>query len=145
MLELLAAEGKRDGKDYTSDLIHSQVLPSYEDESLPGVRFYRKIMANYTGLPATTEKGYTPRRFSYVSFEGFLNGVMLGEMVKRMADDPKPERIPEIMSSFRDFDLGIDVSVTFDPVSHQGLDAVYFTTVKDGRSQPLNDWERWRK
>ena len=88
---------------------------------------------------------YTPRKFSYVSFEGFLNGVVLCEMIKRMADNPSRERIPETLKSMWDFDLGIDVNVDFRGSRHQGLDTVYFTTVIDGQFQSITDWERWRK
>jgi len=146
MLDLLKAEGQRAGRDYTTDLIQSQVVPSYEETDLPGVRLYRKIMGAYKGgvVPSGGE-GYSPRRYSFVSFEGFLNGMLLGEMVKRMGDDPRRERIPGTMESIRDFDLGIGVNAHFGPNRHQGLDAVYLTTVKDGRFRFVDSWERWRK
>ena len=144
MLELLVRKEREDGRSYTEGLINSQVVPSYEDTSLPGVRLYRELMDAYTSVPDLSDAGYNPRRFSFVSFEGFLNGVLLGEMVRRMADAPSRERIPEAMDSIRDFDLGIGVNVDFGQGSHQGLDAVYFTTVVNGRFQPLANWERWR-
>ncbi|MDD3311121.1 ABC transporter substrate-binding protein [Pseudodesulfovibrio sp.] len=144
MLELLMRAERETGRGYTSGLINSQVVPSYEDTSLPGVRRYRELMDAYAGIPDLSEQGYKPRRFSFVSFEGFLNGVLLGEMVRRMADNPTRERIPEVLESIRDFDLGIGVNVTFGPGDHQGLDVVYYTTVVEGRFQPLADWEGLR-
>jgi len=145
MLELLTLEGRRAGHNYTSNLINSQVVPCYEDVSLEGVRFYREIMDKYKGEPLSPSKGYMPRRFSYVSFEGFLNGMVLGEMVKRMADAPSRDRIPEVLESIRDFDLGLGVNVDFGPDSRQGLEGVYFTTVINEHFQSIPDWERWRK
>ncbi|MGE4423924.1 MAG: ABC transporter substrate-binding protein [Pseudodesulfovibrio sp.] len=146
MLDLLKAESERTGRDYTTDLIQSQVVPSYEETGLPGVRLYREIMGNYEGgiVPSGGE-AYSPRRYSFVSFEGFLNGMLLGEMVRRMGDAPSRERIPEVMESIRDFDLGIGVDAHFGPNRHQGLDAVYLTTVRDGRFRSIDSWERWRK
>lgn len=144
MLELLRRAGRDSKRDYTAGLINSQVVPSYEDTSLPGVRFYRELIGRKLNVPSLSEKGYVPRQYSFVSFEGFLNGVLLGEMVRRMADNPDRKRIPEVMESIRDFDLGIGVNVTFGPDRHQGLDVVYFTTVENGRFKPLNDWEAWR-
>jgi ABC-type branched-subunit amino acid transport system substrate-binding protein len=146
MLDLLKAESERTGRDYTTDLIQSQVVPSYEETALPGVRLYREIMANYEGdvMPSGGE-AYSPRRYSFVSFEGFLNGVLLGEMVRRMGDNPSRERIPAVMESIRDFDLGIGVNAHFGPNRHQGLDAIYLTTVRDGRFRSIDSWERWRK
>ncbi|QJB55598.1 ABC transporter substrate-binding protein [Pseudodesulfovibrio sp. zrk46] len=145
MLELLQKQGAKDGRDYTAKLINSQVVPSYEDISLKGVRLYRALMDNYKGMPMITSQPYRPRRFSYVSFEGFLNGMMLGEVVRRMADDPRPERLPEIFNSIDNFDLGIGVNANFSEGRHQGLHEVYFTTVRDGAFLPIIDWERWSK
>ncbi|WP_319583102.1 ABC transporter substrate-binding protein [uncultured Pseudodesulfovibrio sp.] len=146
MLELLKDETERTGKDYTGNLIQSQVVPSYEETDLPGVRLYREVMGRYEGavVPAVGE-AYSPRRYSFVSFEGFLNGMLMGEMVKRMGDNPRRERIPEVMQSIHDFDLGIGVDAFFGPDRHQGLDTVYLTTVEDGRFRAVKDWERWRK
>jgi ABC-type branched-subunit amino acid transport system substrate-binding protein len=145
MLEMLSLEGRISGHDYTTNLINSQVVPCYEDVSLKGVRLYRELMDAYKGIPVAQIGEYIPRRFSYVSFEGFLNGVLLGEMVKRMADNPSRDRIPEVFESMNDFDLGIGVNVTFGPNKHQGLENVYFTTVINGRFQAIPDWQRWRK
>lgn len=145
MLDLLTLEGRRTGLPLTQRLIQSQVVPSYEDTSLEAVRFYRILMDNYKGMPTLSDRSYTPRRFSYVSLEGFLNGILLGEMVKRMADDPDPARIPEVIAGIRDFDIGIGVDVNFGPNRHQGLDKVYFTTVQNGHFKPILDWEAWRK
>jgi len=145
MLELLTLEERRSGRKYTEKLICSQVVPCYEDLTLSGVRFYRELMDNYKGTGQVAGQGYSPRRFSYVSFEGFLNGIMLGEMVRRMADDPRRERIPEVMDSIVDMDLGIGVNVSFGPGRRQGLDAVYFTTVAGGHFQPIRDWAEWSR
>lgn len=145
MLTLLQEESGRTGRDYTVDLIQSQVVPSYEETDLPGVRFYREVMAGYEGESVPSDPGYAPRRFSFVSFEGFLNGILLGELVDRMGDDPSPSRIPEVMASIRGLDLGIGVEVRFGPERHQGLDQVYLTTVEDGHFRSIVDWERWRR
>ena len=145
VLELLMAAGKRAGRDYTKDLINTQVVPFYGDTTLEGVRFYRKLMKNYRGMPTVPKVDYNPRQYSYVSFEGFLNGMLLGEMVKRMADSPSRHRIPETMASIQDFDLGIGEKVNFGNDRQQGLDDVFFTTVIDGNFQPILDWDRWRK
>ena len=144
MLELLLAAGREAGQDYTAGLINSQVVPSYEDTSLPGVRLYRELIEKKVNVPALSDKEYVPRRFSFVSFEGFLNGVLLGELVRRLGDDPARDRIPQALESIRDFDLGIGVNANFGPDRHQGLDKVYFTTVVDGRFVPLDDWRGWR-
>ncbi len=145
MLELLVQEGRRAGHNYTKNIITSQVVPCYEDITLPAVRFYRELMDNYKGLPAVSDKAYTPRRFSYVSFEGFLNAVLLGEIITRMADAPSRDRLPEVMETIHDFDLGLGETTNFGKGRHQGLDTVYFTSVIDGHFMPIANWNRWRK
>lgn len=145
MLDLLDTEERRTGRNYTRNLFNTQVVPCYERTDLPGAALYRKLMDRYKGLPMTPGDGYSRRRFSYVSFEGFLNGMLLVEVVRRMADDPRRERIPEVMASIREYDLGIGVNANFGNGRHQGLDRVYFTTAEDGHFAPVRDWERWRK
>lgn len=144
MLEILTQASRVNGRDYASNLINTQVVPDYADTSLPGVRLYRQTMDAYKGASMAPDKDYTPRRFSFVSFEGFLNGVLLGEMVKRMADNPDRKRIPKILESINDFDLGIGVNVSFGPGRHQGLDSVYLTTATGDRFQAIDNLERWR-
>src|SRR5262249_42044038 len=41
MLKLLSAAEQESNKDYTSRLVSSQVVPSYNDDSVPAVREYR--------------------------------------------------------------------------------------------------------
>ena len=145
ILNLLLAESRLREKDYTFGLVNSQVVPSYEDTALEGVRLYRTLMDRYTDMPPeeVMDEPYTPHRYSFTSFEGFLNAMLLVEMVKRMGDDPQPSRIPEAMRSIDGFDLGIGVSVSFGQGSNQGLGMVYYTTVKDGRLVPIRDWWEW--
>ena len=145
MLELLYSTSMGEGEDLTENLIHTQVVPSYDAIRLPGVQLYQKLMAAAIPLPTGTVDGYVPRRHSYVSFEGFLNAMVLVEMVKRMADDPRRDRIPEALESMTNLDLGIGVNVCFGPGDHQGLEQVYFTTVRDGRFREIENWELWRK
>jgi branched-chain amino acid transport system substrate-binding protein len=147
LLALLQEAGKARGKDYTGNLINSQVVPSYEDTSLPAVKQYREIMTYYNPEPPSpiAEAGYKPLPFSFVSFEGFLNAKLLVEVLKRMPSIDDKQQIRKTMEGIKDLDIGIDAKVTFGPGRNQGLDAVYYTTVKDGKFVPVKDWEGWRK
>lgn len=145
MLEMLYSISGGTGNGYTKNLIHSQVVPGYDEINLPGVRLYRQLISSATQLPTGTAEGYVPRRYSYVSLEGFLNARVLVEMVRRMADDPRRDRIPEAMESITDLDLGIGERVHFGLGDNQGLDKVYFTTVRDGHFGEISSWEQWRK
>ena len=89
MINLLLKTGKQKNRDYTGNLIISQVVPSYEDISFPSVRQYRKLIDKYDPVPPEelTEEGYKPLKYSFVSFEGFLNAKLLVEILKRMGKD----------------------------------------------------------
>lgn len=145
LLKLLADAGKTNGKAYTQGLITSQVVPSYQDTALEAVGEYRDLMDRYKPMPpeGLSEEGYQPVPYSFVSFEGFLNAKLLVEMLKKMGDTPQRERIGEVVEGIKNLDLGINAPVSFGPQRHQGLDAVYYTTVKDAQWTSITDWKEW--
>lgn len=147
LLALLLGTSAATGRDYTRDLLNSQVVPSPEDLSLPAVREYRALMDRFGTLPPPEllVEPYDPVRYSPVSLEGFLNAKLLVELVRRMGDEPRGEGIGEAARAMGSVDLGLGVPVRFGPGRHQGLDAVYFTTVEGGRFVPVADWSRWRR
>ena len=143
MLKLLS-EGRDDAERYTQLLVNSQVVPSYEDVSIPAVREYREFMARYNPeVPAelVTEE-YTPFPHSFVSLEGFLDAKLLVEILRRLGDNPSREGLEQAVFTIRDFDLGIGEMVSFGPDRRQGLQGVYYTVVDEGRFVTLDDWER---
>lgn len=147
MAELLLQSSRTTGHDYNKDLVNSQVVPSPQDTALPAVREYRQLMDKYQPLPPRelTDVGYAPLAESYVGFEGFLNAKLLVEVLKRMGPGLTKSRIKGIVESIKSADLGIDAPVTFGPHKHQGLDRVYYTTMKGDRFVPLSDWRGWEK
>ncbi len=144
---LLSESSRVTGNDYTQNLINSQVVPSYEDTSLPAVREYRELMDKYKSLdaPAVIEKDYNASRRGYVNFEGFLNAKLLVEIIKRMGPNVARRRIKEVTESINALDLGIGAPISFSSQKHQGSDQIYYTTLSAGRFVPLASWERWKK
>lgn len=147
LLTLLVGLSEAGVRDYTQNLVNSQVVPHYRDESLEAVREYRAAMKKYDPRPdpKIVDSTYTPVAEGPVSFEGFLNAKLMAEILRR-ADDPM--NVPDLRSaavSVRGVDLGIDTSVSYSNRDHNGLEKVYFTTVVDGRFVPLEDWSRWAK
>ena len=147
LINLLMKTSKEKGKDYTINLINSQVVPSYEDTSFQAVRQYRELVDKYNPMAphSLTEEGYRPLRYSFVGFEGFLNAKLLVEILKRMGRNPEKSRLREVVENIKNLDIGIDEKVSFGPNKHQGLNKVYYTTVEKGRFVPVRDWNRWRK
>jgi ABC-type branched-subunit amino acid transport system substrate-binding protein len=138
MLQLLLDESKKTGRDYTRRLVNSQVVPSYEDTSLPAVREYRELTAKYAPPPPP---GFgnpgAPPAVSFVGFEGFLNAKLMVEILRRMGSVPDPLQLRDTVEAIHDFDLGIASAVTFTPQQNQGLSTVYYTRVENGRFVPL--------
>ncbi|HKA52150.1 MAG TPA: ABC transporter substrate-binding protein [Candidatus Binatia bacterium] len=147
MLKLLSETSKEDGRDYTSALVNSQVVPSYENLGMPAVREYRELMDKYNPMPPAdlSEADYKPLPYSFVSLEGFLNAKMLVAMLDRLGDHPVRAQIAPTVEGIRDFDLGMGKPVSFGAQRNQGSDAIYYTTVQDGRFVPVRDWKEWFK
>ena len=142
LLKLISTE--RDNVErYTDLLVHSQVVPSYEDESIGAVRDYRSLLQSYDPPPPKhlDTEGYQPFPFSFASLEGFLNAKLMVEILRRLGDNPSREKLEQTVFGMQDFDLGIGEPVCFSPDRRQGLLRVYYTAVKDGRFVPLTDWQ----
>src|SRR5207248_3280400 len=90
MLRLLVQHGKSTGHDYTRALVNSQVVPSYDDVSLPGVVEYRSLMDKFnpTVPAARKEDKYSPQHFSFISLEGYINAKVVVEPLRRAGPNP---------------------------------------------------------
>lgn len=143
LLELSAA-GTR---DYTMNLVNSQVVPDYRDESLPAVREYREAMESFAPRPepAVSGSNYRPVPLGPVSLEGFLSAKLMAEILRRADDASSTPDLRAAAESVRTVDLGTETPVSYSANDHEGLEKVYFTTIEDGRFVPLSDWSRWRK
>ncbi len=142
MLALLLKQGKATGRDYTRALVNSQVVPSYDEVSLPGVAEYRALMDKHNPvLPeALRDKIYAPQPYSFISLEGFINAKVVAEGLRRAGANPTRASLRQALESLRNLDLGIGAPLTFGAERHQGLDSVYFTRVESGRWVPITDW-----
>ncbi len=141
LLQLLT-DDMENSEAYTSLLVNSQVVPSYEDASTPAVLEYRDLMQRYDPPPPEellTEPYDTLAR-SFVSFEGFLNAKMMTEILGRLDGEPDRSGLEDAVFSVSDYDIGIGSLVSFGPNRRQGLQTVYHTVVDDGRFVPLLDW-----
>ncbi len=145
LLGLLKQAGDANGKDYTRNLINSQVVPSPYRTELPGVQQYREMMDRHRPAPPdAADKNYAPLQYSFVSLEGFLNARLLTEVLDRVGPD---RGVREAAESIQDFDLGIDASASFSRDNHQAMHHVYFTVAEDDRFVRLPDegWKRWAR
>ncbi len=143
----LMREGRADADSHTRFLVNSQVVPSYEDTSLPAVREYHELMARYDPPPPDNVERITPNEpyetfpQSFVSLEGFVNAKLITEIIRRMGDNPQRSGIEEAVFAVRDYDLGVGERVRYGPNRRQGLQMIYYTVPEGERFVPLEDWE----
>jgi len=142
MLALLVKHGRAKGRDYTRGLINSQVVPSYDDTTLPGVVEYRALMDKHNpAVPdAIRDPHYVPQKYSFISLEGYVNARAITEALKRAGANAGRPTFRQALESLRGLDLGIGAPLTFTAERHQGLDSVYFTRVDGDRWVPIVDW-----
>jgi ABC-type branched-subunit amino acid transport system substrate-binding protein len=160
MLKLLSAAERESNKDYTSRLVSSQVVPSYNDDSVPAVREYREAMDRYRDaiMPPdsllyphgkTADREYAPLPYGFISLEGYLNAKLFVAILQRMGADPRRADLAPTVLTVRDFDLGMRQPLSFggETARHQASDQVYYTVVRDGQFVPFRDgeWEAWTK
>ncbi|HSE04607.1 MAG TPA: ABC transporter substrate-binding protein [Methylomirabilota bacterium] len=142
MLALLVKHGREKGRDYTRALVNSQVVPSYDDASLPGVVDYRTLMDKHSPqVPAALrDAAYAQQKYSFISLEGYVNARVIVEALRRAGANAGRPALRQALESLRGLDLGIGAPLTFTPERHQGLDSVSFTRVEGDRWVPIADW-----
>jgi branched-chain amino acid transport system substrate-binding protein len=160
MLGLLSAAGKSSNKDYTSRLVSSEVVPSYDDDSFPVAHEFREAMDRnpqafmppdsllYSGAK-TPHREYAPLRYSFISLEGYLDAKLLVMILRRMGHMPQRAGLASAVIGLGDFDLGIGRTLSFGGSTRrrQASDQIYYTVFKDGRSVSFreSEWEAWTK
>ncbi|MFY9878165.1 MAG: ABC transporter substrate-binding protein [Pseudolabrys sp.] len=160
MLKLLSAAERESNKDYMSRLVSSQVVPSYNDDSVPAVREYREAMDRYRDaiMPPdsllyphgkTVEREYAPLPYGFISLEGYLNAKLFVAILQRMGAGPRRADLAATVLAMGDFDLGMGQPLSFgsDTARRQASDQVYYTVVRDDQFVPFRDgeWEAWTK
>jgi hypothetical protein len=87
------------------------------------------------------DPSYTPRRYSFVGLEGFINAKVIVEGMRRAGPLLTRHGFRQALESLHDFDLGIGARLSFGANGHQGLNSVYFTHVENGHWVPILDWK----
>lgn len=107
-------------------MLISQVVPSPTDATLTLSRDYRSAL----------EKSAPTASPTYVSFEGYVGGRVLVAALDLAGKDLSRERLIDTFHGMSKLDLG-GMVFSFSPSNHQGSNAVYVTTVRDGKAQPI--------
>ena len=94
------------GPRYATGAIVTQVVPA--------INSYATIVLKYKEALAKYFPGESP---DYVSFEGYIDGNILAEAVKRVGRDINMEKLVDELERMHDFDLGLGTPVTFSSTS----------------------------
>lgn len=119
------------GKD-ADGVVITQVVPTYDNTDLAAVKLYRSCLAKYM---SSTQP-------SFVSFEAFLNAMVIAEGLRRAGKNPTRIKFIEGIEAMNDYDLGLGSSahLEFSPHHHKGLGHVYPTVVRAGKPEVFSDW-----
>ncbi len=122
---------KEAGADAEGTVI-TQVVPPYYLTDLKGVALYRRTLSNYapTAQP------------NFVSFEGFVDAMVMVEGLKRAGKELTREGLIHGIESIHEMDLGLgpELKLDYSAKDHKGFDHVITTVVRGGRAVPFSDW-----
>ncbi|HYA75142.1 MAG TPA: ABC transporter substrate-binding protein, partial [Roseiarcus sp.] len=108
------------GPRYASGVVVTQVVPA--------VNSYASIILKYK---AALDKYFPGESADYVSLEGYIDGIILAEAVRRVGPQIDTEKLVDELERMRDFDLGLGTLVTFSPNDHQGSHKVWGTQLDE--------------
>ncbi len=122
---------KEAGPDAEGTII-TQVVPPYDRTDYPTVALYRKYLAKY----------YPNEPPTFVSFEGFVDAMVVVEGLKRAGKEITREKFITAIESIHDMNVGLGprLVLSYSATDHKGFDNVYPTVVKNGQPVLLTDW-----
>jgi branched-chain amino acid transport system substrate-binding protein len=120
-------------------VIVTQVVPSPE---APETRALLWGAGEYTDL---LKLYYPEDEPNFVGLEGYINAGVLVEGLRRAGRNLTRERFINAIESIQNYDLGIANTLSFSPTDHQGLERVYFTSIKEGKLVLVTNWQKMRK
>lgn len=140
LLKLLLEEEAKTKLNYTSNLVNSQVVPSPNDTSYELVKEYIVIMnKNSTSLSGIKEgSSFKP---TFTSLEGFLNAKIFVEILKKIPGEITRKSFIESIKKTKNLKIGLGkAAVDFNNPSSQGLNSIFYTTIKNGVHVTLKNW-----
>ncbi len=147
LLNLLKKTEKRLKVNLTKNLINSQVVPPWDDVKNQLVAEYQKIMDKYPSKVPTGlfDKSYAPQKYGFVSLEGFLNAKIFVEILRKAPKVLTRSNFIKTTESTSALDIGLTEKISFSKNKHQGLNSVFYTTIKDGKYSTVKKWEKFSK
>jgi branched-chain amino acid transport system substrate-binding protein len=107
--------------------IISQVVPFPQDTTMATVKDY---LADMQTAGKTAEVGF-------ITLEGYLVGKFFTEMATRTGKELSREALLDTITKTTNLDLG-GLTMAFGPTDNQGSDAVFLTTIKNGKVESMS-------
>jgi ABC-type branched-subunit amino acid transport system substrate-binding protein len=113
-------------------VVITQVVQPYYLTDFKAVTLYRRALQKY--YPGTAA--------NFVSFEGFVDAMVMVEGLKRAGKDLTREGLIRGIESIHALDVGLGPQLKLDYSSkdHKGFDHVVPTVIRGGRAVPFTDW-----
>lgn len=145
LLDLLVKDEKKLKTNLTENVINSQVVPSWNDLSIPLVREYQKVMRKYPGeIPDyLKDPNYHPREFSFVSLEGYMNAKLFVKVLSSLKKKVTRVGFLKKMKLSKPIDIGLGYTVSIDKKNEENR-RVHFTEIVNGENRNLKSWEKFR-
>jgi branched-chain amino acid transport system substrate-binding protein len=116
------------GPRFAGGVIVTQVVPAV-DSYASAILKYRAALAKYQGDEAP----------DYVSFEGYIDGSLLLEGLRRAGPEPDTEKLVDGLESIRNFDMGLGTLINFGASEHQSSHRVWGTQLNSqGHYEPID-------
>jgi ABC-type branched-subunit amino acid transport system substrate-binding protein len=116
------------GPRFANGVIVTQVVPAI-DGYASAILKYKDALAKYQGEEEP----------DYVSFEGYVDGSLLLEGLRRAGPEPDTEKLVDGLESIRNFDMGLGTLINFGPSDHQGSHKVWGTELNSqGQYEPID-------
>jgi ABC-type branched-subunit amino acid transport system substrate-binding protein len=142
MLKLLVDADKGHGGKLLANLVSTQVVPHYEDTTIPAVRDYRAAIARLDPKvpPIAAGGSYHPASpYSFGSLEGYVSARALVKVLEKAGRNLTRQSAYRAAESLGKFDLGVGAEAALSGERHQALDAVWLMTATAGGWKPTDD------
>jgi len=120
-------------------VVMSQVVPPPETQETSD------LLTGPTGYLTLLQRYYPEDLPSFVGLEGFINARVLVEGLQRAGADLTREGFVDAIESIKDYVLGLDLTISFSPSDHQGMERVYFTRLAGSRFVLIRNWATIRQ
>ena len=117
-------------------MINTEVVPHYDDTSLPMVKQYRAAIDRFAPQlpPEASNSGYeVHKNYTFGSLEGYITAQVYLRILDKVGPELTREKFITAAEGMGEFDLGVGAPASYSAQDHQALDRVWMTYAdKDG-------------